>query len=117
MVNLNQLGKSVLMYRMDHEEACPADLKALTTGGYLRDMRICVCPASGSVPGDAKTVDEWSDYVLVPADADAPPGTVLAFERPGCHRGRGGNVLYVDGRVEWLQADEFEEATQGRASP
>ena len=32
-----------------------------------------------------------------------PPGTVIAYENPTQHGGRGINVLYHDGTVAWIE--------------
>jgi prepilin-type processing-associated H-X9-DG protein len=35
---------------------------------------------------------------------------ILIYELPSHHGGRGGNVAYCDGHVEWLDASALEQA-------
>ena len=111
MSHLSQIGKSCMMYAMDNNEKFPPDLKSL--GDYVGNTpTMFVCPSSASVPGDFASVDEWSDYVLVPNRTEGhPPNSVLAFEKPECHQGKGGNILTVDGAVRWYRSEEYEQLT------
>jgi len=111
MSNLSQIGKCCIMYAMDYDEKLPPDLKSLAE--YAGDIpSMFVCPKTGKEPGDLDSVDEWTDYVLVPnRSLDDPPQSVLAFSRPECYPGRGGNVLTIDGAVQWYGREEYERVT------
>ena len=111
MSNLSQIGRLCMVYAVEHDEHFPPDFKALED---LADVspKVFVCPTTGKQPGDFASVDEWSDYVLVPnRSGNDAAGTVLAFSKRECYRGKGGNVLTVDGAVQWCQADKYNELT------
>lgn len=112
MNNLSQIGKCCVMYAMDHDEQFPPNLNTLAAESDASNPHLYVCPATGNEPGDLSTVNEWSDYVLVPnRSANDPSDGVLAFSRPECYPRKGGNVLTVDGAVQWCNLAEYEELT------
>jgi hypothetical protein len=111
MSNLSQIGKCCFMYAMDHDERYPPKLKALAEMAG-DSPKLFVSPATGKQPGDFSSVDEWSDYVLVPNRSQSDPfDAVLAFTKPDCYPGKGGNVLTVDGAVRWCDLPEYDELT------
>lgn len=115
MSNLKQIGLAAHMYAMDNKELFPSSFTNLAT--YTGNSpRLFVCPATGHEPGDMASVDTWTDYVLVPGRSmgDAPD-SVLAFSKPECFPGEGGNVLFVDGHVEWCPLERYEELTASLA--
>jgi prepilin-type processing-associated H-X9-DG protein len=120
MSNLGALGKCGVMYSMDNDRAFP-DFKSLATFG-ANAPKLFICKSSGHLPGDIATVDQWTDYILVPV---AVRGTndedVVAFDKAPNHKGKGGNVLYVDGSVTWLNTEDFNKAVapflQSRSGP
>jgi prepilin-type processing-associated H-X9-DG protein len=111
MSNLSQIGLACKMYAMDHGEKLPPNLAALAD--YVGDNpSVFVCASSETEPGDLASVDTWSDYILVPNRSEGDPGdAVLVFEKPGCHSGRGGNILTVDGAVRWCRLEDYERLT------
>ncbi len=113
MSNLSQIGKCCQMYALDHDGKLPSSFTDLAD--YVGDTpSLFVCPSTDSEPGDFASVDQWTDYVLVPNRSEEDPGNaVLAFSKPDSHRGRGGNVLTVDGRVQWYNTTTFEQITAG----
>ena len=109
--NLSQIGKGCYMYSTEHEESFPPDLKTMAeqTGYY---PELFVCPTTGKTPGEFSSLDEWSDYILVPnRSMGDSPNAVLAFSRPDCYPDKGGNVLTVDGAVYWHDIAEYDELT------
>jgi len=107
MSNLAQMGKASILYSMDHDEKYPPDLKSL--GTIMSFANTYVCKSSGHKPGDMATVDQWTDYILVGnLRASDSARAVLAFCKPESHKGKGTNVLYVDGSVQWLSSTAFE---------
>lgn len=109
--NLSQIGKCCMMYAMDNDEKLPPNFKALAE--YAEGSPgMFVCPTSGAEPGDFAAVDEWTDYVLVPNRSQSDPAdAVLAFSKPECYPGKGGNVLTVDGAVQWYRSEQYEQLT------
>lgn len=114
MNNLKQLGLACQMYAAEHAENMPSDWKSVLNdvGTNASASRIFVSPRSGTQAGSLDMVDSWSDYALVPGrkSSDAPD-TVLAFSKPNCHHGKGGNVLHVDVSVHWLNKEEYDRVT------
>lgn len=112
MNNLKQISLAVRMYSMDNQEQFPPDLHSLTK--YADAPKMFVCPATRQQPGPMEQVDRWADYVLVPNRKESDPGdTVLAFSKPYCYPGKGGNIVFVDGHVRWCSLDEYRRLTDG----
>ena len=103
--SLKQIGLGLKMYAGDHGEEFPADL--LSIRKYLAgNPRLFVCPVTDSDAGDFEHVDLWTDYRYVHGLTEATePDRPLAYCRPQNHDGEGGNILFVDGHVEWFNAD------------
>lgn len=76
----------------------PPRLSALYPA-YLPDLEYFVCPDSPNRVGPADRIDEWTDYELAPADAD----WLCRDKRNDLHIPGGRNVLYPDGRVEFVR--------------
>lgn len=112
MNNLKQISLAARMYSMDNQEQFPPDLSSLTK--YADAPQLFVCPATRRQPGAMEQVDRWSDYVLVPNRKGSDPGdSVLAFSKPDCYPGKGGNIVFVDGHVQWCSLDEYRRLTDG----
>jgi prepilin-type N-terminal cleavage/methylation domain-containing protein/prepilin-type processing-associated H-X9-DG protein len=131
MSNLSQLGKALVMYSMDNSEAYPTYFYQLGPE-YISQPKLFVCKsdssrgAAVSVSQTAMTATNCS-YNLVLWDStganakrvtsssaanmmvcsdksgmDNGNGNINATTFGGNHGGKGGNVLYVDGSVVWL---------------
>lgn len=111
--NLKQIGLAARMYSADHQEVFPNELKSLTA--YIGNSpELFICPAKRRKAGELAAVDEWADYVIVPNRKESDPAnTVLGFSKPHCYPGKGGNILFVDGHVEWVSLDEYNKLTTG----
>ena len=110
MSNLKHIGLSCQMYAIDNDEKFPSSFKELDAVGT--PVLLFKCPATDTQVGDFATVDQWSDYVLVPnKTSNDPANDILAFSKPECYSDRGGNVLFVDGSVQWCTAEEYVELT------
>jgi hypothetical protein len=76
---------------------------------YIQVPKLFICTLTGKQEGTIETVDQWSDYILVPGlTTNDPPGTILAYERLRNHK-EGGNVLSLDGSVEWRSAKDYSQ--------
>lgn len=85
------------------------------------DLDVYVCPGSGSDVSSVTPGGKMADYrgpkrqTDVPADNPSAlvdgisPSTIILCEEPGHHKG-GGNVLYFNGRVEFLTGDAYQAA-------
>ncbi len=115
--NLKQLGMSLWQYADNHERRYPPPEQwcDLLVGGGDIDVSVFRCPATKVGP---------SNYAMNPdADPDSAGDVVLLFESSlgwnqfgGCellttenHRGRGCSILFVDGGVRFVKADELGE--------
>ncbi len=105
MNNLIMIGKARMMYAMDHTNGVP-DLLAITN--YAANPRLFICPSSGHNPGPLPSLRQWSDYVMASGlGTVTPPHAAVAFCPPENHDGKGGNILFDDGSVQWFDAKEF----------
>ena len=108
MSTLGVLGKCCEMFRLDHAGQNPDRLQDLTR--YCRGPSDFVCPdRAGTTPGSLTNVDTWSDYRLISVPSNAPPETMQILCMPHNHKGMGGNVLFRDGSVGWLQYADFKK--------
>ncbi|MFH1458982.1 MAG: type II secretion system protein [Candidatus Omnitrophota bacterium] len=104
MNNLKQIGLAIALYRLDYNEAYPANLNLLYDSaapedGYIDNLKIFVCPSSGSsVP--AAPVD--GDYEYVAPTTNNPPSTTwIVRDTDVSYHTAGRNYLYTDGHTEW----------------
>ncbi|KKK60544.1 hypothetical protein LCGC14_3023290, partial [marine sediment metagenome] len=87
-------------YLADHTKDPPiGSLEALLEQGYTAEYAL-TCPATGK--------DRRRQYFYHPGRLEDDPETILACDLAGYHRG-GRNVLYVDGRLAWLDEAAFAE--------
>ena len=98
MMNLKQIGLSLMKYNVDHQGDWPADLEQaksyIDSPGILESLR---------KPKDF----EGPSYVYVggqPKTAD--PGNIILYENPGFCTDRI-NVLVLDGHVETMKPEAF----------
>ena len=105
MSNLSCLGKAFMMYAIDHDEGYPTNAGCMAD--YANNAKIYICPSSGTTPPASLSVEgytNWVDYILIAWSngVATPPEYPLMYDRRlSHHRGKGINVLWVDGRVVW----------------
>lgn len=95
-MQLNAIGKAVIMYQSDNNEQFPPDLNTLVRAGQPSELLRC---PSATEKGRA------CDYLYAPPPADAPLSTVIACELAGNHKDGSRNVLHADGRVESMRSE------------
>jgi prepilin-type N-terminal cleavage/methylation domain-containing protein/prepilin-type processing-associated H-X9-DG protein len=136
MSNLSQIGKAMVMYSMDNDERFPSQFYQLGSE-YVSQPKLFICKSASAIYGAANTVSD-SDmtksncaYNLVidlkdgaKMSAGSAANTMMACDKDGIdenvtdssfggnHAGKGGNVLFVDGSVVWVNygttdADEW----------
>jgi len=117
MGHLYQIGLGISLYRLDHNEQYPPRLGSWVTN-YIDCPKLYICPSSGHKAGSMSNVTEWTDYVFINnLPSNAPPETIIAYCRPENHKNKGGNVLFVDGHVEWFTMAMYANAVkQGRVT-
>ena len=99
--NLRGIGQSCQIYAGNNAGWFPPDLQRLIDVGHLT-------PGELQCPSEANPSTLVFDYVYVPGlQGTVPSDWILAYEDPANHNGEGGNVLYVDGHVEFLKEPEF----------
>ena len=134
MSNLSQIGKAMVMYSMDNDERFPQELRSLGNE-YVSQPKLFVCKSATSVYGPGDDVDNMTDtncaynLVLTTGDGDdlsagssansllacdksggsgGSPQDTSSSEFGGNHADKGGNLLYVDGSVTWLNSSEWD---------
>jgi prepilin-type processing-associated H-X9-DG protein len=115
--NLRQILQATEQYANDHGGAYPPHLADATR--YLSTPKNLVSKASGtkplaSLPASATDVDAHCDFIytgngLHRSRLTDPSHTIIAYEKDVYH-GQGHNVLFADGRVEWLPPARFATA-------
>jgi len=121
--NLAQMGKAMKMYSMDFGEQFPNSLRAISN--YADNAKLYLCPSDGSRKNAATNVSDMTSsncsYNLMKQSFGG--GTVSESYSSwlhvcdkngkenigtgltnwgGNHAGKGGNMLYVDGSVAWV---------------
>lgn len=96
--NLRAIGQACYMYALNHGDRFPPDFQALVkdenvTAAHFR------CPSADVPEGD---LNACYVYVAGQSTSDDPTG-VLIYEKKRCHGDEGGNVLFVDGHVEFIK--------------
>ncbi len=113
--NLSHIGRAMYFYQEDHDGELPPDLDSLIRENpYL--LKSLVSPLSGKEAPklvDGKLVGEIDYIYLTPqksTEITASQRTILAYERPENYHGRGTNVLFAEGGVEFMRTPQFRAA-------
>ena len=113
--NLRQIGQACLLYANDHQGRFPVSFEQLVKSGRLSVQRF-VCPSANDEPATGATPDDilakfakpgHCSYVYVGGGlrVGSPRDAVVAHDRLVNHEREGINVLFADGRVEWMSRD------------
>jgi prepilin-type processing-associated H-X9-DG protein len=101
MSNIKQLLVASIMYHSDNGKY-PEKLSELSD--YTMGLAVFTCLASGDPPiSDATRIDSETSYLYHKPDSDNP-NIPLICDKPRNHGGKGVNVGFVDGHVEWKEA-------------
>ena len=125
-INLKTLGQAAMLYATDHQGRYPAGVAELLEEEIKTSD--FVCPSTKDTPATQPTAADVTagghlSYVYVGGGftAPVPPGAIIAYEPLCNHQMRGMNVLFGDGRVEWVEAKEarnmLAELAAGRNPP
>jgi len=101
--NLRGIGQAVYIYADRNAGAPPPDLHTFI-GEDLCVPDQLISPSSGHVP---PACDYFYVYYAVLPDYKQEPDWILAYSDPAHHAGEGGNILYIDGRVEFVLEPDF----------
>lgn len=116
--NLRQIGLAITMYARDNQGQYPSDLGTLSlTQGVGAQSFVCgntddaILRAPPAQQAATLLSGGHCSYVYVGAGmtSSAGPDEVVAFELPGNHPRKGGNVVWGDGHVTW---ERFETLVQ-----
>ena len=112
--NMRQLSMAMMMYAQDNGGAVPPHLDVLQKylGAAPAFAGVCTCPEAAKhavPPASTGSGTKYSYvYVLPPvarlAQIRSSSTTPAAYEPLANHGGRGANVVYWDGHVEWHYA-------------
>lgn len=116
--NLGGTGKGLAIYANQYKGQLPPDIDALVRSGLAQPGQF-VCPASGAseqaIPSYAYSLSGTpispklhellnSCYVYIPGQNDkSNPANVVMYEKKENHHGEGGNVLFADWHVQWIE--------------
>ncbi len=110
--NLKKIGIACQLYAAGHGGVFPGCHDTLFADDYIRDPKVFECPVRRrNHPEEMEEEEGWDlpmpnkaeSYLVVSGlRADDPPEYVLDFDEEWNHDGRGINVLYVGGNVEWV---------------
>jgi len=131
MSNLSQFGKALAIHSMDNNEDYPAKLADLSAAN---NPKLFICPSDPS-PTKTSSYAYTTEYTNgIKFTASAPPTVMAACDKNngttptapangngnivfgGNHREEGGNVLYNDGSVTWVNGTVLSNAVHGGVS-
>ncbi len=124
--NLLGIGQTILLYRNEHKGDLPPDLGTLAHDEDIA-VQVFICPDSDTQAPSNLQPDQlvtWvnanADYTYLgtglhlDSDSDHPADNVdhivLAYEKESNHHGKGMNVLFGDGHVEWMTPEAAQRA-------
>jgi len=113
MANLRQIGQGLYAYSLANGGHLPPTLNHLMAAKIV-PAKVFVCPEdslASSKPMTPGTSGPCSYVHTYPGErlTKLYPDTILAYEPPSNHNGRGMAVLYADGSVRWLDAQRDQQ--------
>jgi prepilin-type processing-associated H-X9-DG protein len=114
--NMRQIGQALMLYAMENDGQYPETLPPLIVTQDITAHVFC-CPTTADTPTTATTADEIAEdfeagghlsyvYVGQGFGNDAPARAVILYEPLTNHNGDGTNVLYGDGSVAFVNAQQ-----------
>ncbi|MHC4443002.1 MAG: DUF4190 domain-containing protein [Planctomycetota bacterium] len=95
--NLQRIGQALYVYANKNQEKFPADLNILITSGAL-SPKLLQCPGGVS-----------PSYMYIPGmTPDDKLDTPVAYDAIENHGEEGGNILFIDGHVEFYKKEGYE---------
>jgi competence protein ComGC len=107
---LQSIGQALRQYAVDGDGTFPPDLDTLIDAGGI-DYGQVVCRSARESAGDEGDVLRFGEnlsyiYLGKGISADAPPGTVIAYEPVSNHDRDGAHFLLADGSVRFILQTE-----------
>jgi hypothetical protein len=121
--NLGYISLGLDLYRQHYRSRFPPSLKELYATGVLPDEDVYVCPKSGTTPKkgtfrcDYEVAWTRAEHFVTPwrDERSMESSLVLVWDREPFHTRDGlphRCVLFLDGHVEFLQEEKFQERLQ-----
>ena len=108
MSNLKQIGLALHMYAMDYDEHFPENLSALYPK-YVSDLKVFICPSRPGVTKEDVKKDFNICYKYVKGMSELySDNCLIAYDKKENHKGKGRNVCFVDGHLEWVPEEEWD---------
>lgn len=107
MNNLKTIMLSAKVYSEDNEGKFPPNIQSIAK--YIDDPRVFICPKTKHLPGNMSEIEKWSDYVLVPNLKYGSLNKVVAYSKPECYNGMGGNITFMDSTTRWCPTEEYNQ--------
>jgi len=135
MNNLKQIGIGMRMYSADYNEQFPSNLNAVAPYVGSNAVALFICPSQKPQNAPAASVSQMTDkkncsYNLMQGMTESDsPSAMLACDEDGAdnkvatgtdgfggnHNNDGGNQLFVDGHVEWMNGTSISNIPTGVA--
>ncbi len=115
--NLKSIGQLISLYTMDNSENFPKNFYE-DLSAYNKNPKLYMCPSDSRTPTNTVgNMDQDScSYNLIIKASSAEAQEAQACDKDGaddisdvddgfggCHQGDGGNVMYIDGSVQYLK--------------
>lgn len=114
--NLRQIALALHSYAVDNKDRFPDDLSDLFPE-YISDVKIFICPSdidASDIDKDGSDIDVTTSYLYSRGWSEKDPlETILAcdkndiFGKETNHRGKGGNIIYLNGNVKWVDTEDW----------
>lgn len=139
MSNLSQFGKGFALYASDFDESYPTN-QICGVSNYIDNVKLFMCKSDstfsrGDIPSSVSgiTDSKWCSYNLVKnRSASSPSAWMLMSDANGAakivatdnttnsfgvnHQGAGGNVLYNDASVQWVNTEQWNATNRGNCA-
>lgn len=96
-INLNGIGKAIILYSASNDDICAIDYDQLVSGGYA-SKKMFICPSYSKSMGGSETFNR-PDYVMLIAGLSARSSDIQVFELPVNHSQKQVNYLTCSGGV------------------
>ncbi|MCP4260996.1 MAG: DUF1559 domain-containing protein [Planctomycetes bacterium] len=97
--NLKGIGLALIIYANDYDDQFPPDLETLISKAEMPAKGL-ICPAS--------KLKKTYIYRGASITVDDTPWMITVYDKTGNHSD-GRNVLFLDGHVEWVEEERFQE--------
>jgi prepilin-type processing-associated H-X9-DG protein len=109
--NLRSIGQAILLYSNENKGKFPADLAAVVKGQDITQdvLKSPFGPAKAGAAGDVVLIQYGGPN---PMTARNGRDVYVAYDQAALEQGDGTNVLFGDGRVEWVSPELFKQGLE-----